>query len=57
METKTWVWIGMFAGSTIGSYIPALWGDSFLSFSSVLLSGIGALIGVWLGFKIGQSMN
>jgi hypothetical protein len=54
MESKTLVWIGIFVGSTVGSSIPLLWGASFLSFSSIFLSGVGAAIGIWLGWRISQ---
>jgi hypothetical protein len=36
-------------GSTIGGLLPALWGGSTFSYTSVLLSGVGALIGLWIG--------
>jgi hypothetical protein len=45
-----WFLIGVF--STIGGIIPEVWGDSFLSFSSILLSGAGAFLGLWLWYKI-----
>ncbi|MEN9614360.1 MAG: hypothetical protein RLZZ347_667 [Candidatus Parcubacteria bacterium] len=54
MNTKSLVWIGMFVGSTIGGLIPSLWGDTFLSIASVLLTAVGGIIGIWLGFKMGQ---
>ncbi len=54
--TKQFIWIGIFVGSTVGSFIPTLWGASFLSFSSVLLSGIGAIAGIWLGYQLSQRM-
>jgi uncharacterized membrane protein YeaQ/YmgE (transglycosylase-associated protein family) len=47
------IWLGMFVGSLIGGYVPALWGDnSLLSLTSVFTSAIGAFIGVWLGFRL-----
>jgi hypothetical protein len=46
------IWIGILIGSTIGGMIPLLWGDDMLSYSSVLLSGAGALAGLWIGFKM-----
>jgi hypothetical protein len=46
------IWIGILIGSTIGGMIPLLWGDDMLSYSSVLLSGAGALAGLWVGFKM-----
>ncbi len=50
------IWIGLFAGTTIGGFIPVLWGDSPFSWSSTILSGIGGATGLWLGFKIDQSL-
>ena len=52
MNSKTPIWIGMFVGGAIGGYIPGLWGDNFLTFSSVILTAVGGLIGIWIGFKI-----
>ena len=46
------IWIGILVGSTIGGLIPGLWGDGMLSYSSVFLSGVGALVGLWIGFKL-----
>jgi len=46
------IWVGIFIGSTIGGLIPELWGASLFSYSSVFLSGIGALVGMWLGYKM-----
>jgi hypothetical protein len=45
-----WIWVTI--GSSIGSFIPTLWGASFLSFSSVLLGGIGAFAGIWFNYKL-----
>jgi len=52
MQSRSFIWIGVFIGSTIGSLIPGLWGDGMFSYSSVLLSGAGALVGLWIGFKM-----
>lgn len=46
------IWLGVFVGSTIGGLIPGLWGADFISYSSVLLSGAGGLVGLWLGYKM-----
>ncbi len=43
-------------GTTIGGFIPVFWGASPFSWSSTILSGIGGTIGIWLGFKIDQSL-
>lgn len=42
----------MAIGSTIGGLIPGLWGAGFLSFSSVILSAVGALAGIYIAFKM-----
>lgn len=54
MDTKKLVWLGLFVGSTLGSFIPDLWSAGFLSFSSVLFSALGGALGIWLGFKLGD---
>ena len=56
MSTKTLVFIFMTIGSLIGGYIPVLFGDSMFSIWSLIWSSAGALIGIWVGFKIGESL-
>ncbi len=46
------VFVGMTVGSIIGGYIPTLFGVSLISYTSVLLSGIGSIIGIWIGYKL-----
>jgi uncharacterized membrane protein YeaQ/YmgE (transglycosylase-associated protein family) len=46
------IWLGILIGSSVGGLIPELWGASMLSYSSVLLSGIGAFVGLWIGYKM-----
>jgi uncharacterized membrane protein YeaQ/YmgE (transglycosylase-associated protein family) len=52
MESKSVIWIGTIVGSTLGGSIPLLWGASFLSFSSIILSAVGAIVGIIIGFKL-----
>ena len=47
------IWLGIFVGSTIGGLIPAMWGGDLLSYSGVLLSGGGAIVGWWIGARLG----
>src|SRR3990172_7057818 len=54
MNTKKFIWIGMFVGSSVGGFIPTLWGADVLSFSSLIFSAIGAFLGIWFGFKLSQ---
>ena len=51
---KSFIWVGMFVGSTIGAYIPALWGGSLFSFTSIILTAIGGFAGIWAGFKVSR---
>jgi hypothetical protein len=46
--------IGLTIGSTLGSYLPVFWGGDWFSMSSILLGGIGGLIGIWAGYKISR---
>jgi len=54
MNSKTLVWVGMAVGSTIGGFIPALWGDSMFSISSMFFGSVGAIVGIYFGYKLGQ---
>ncbi len=46
------IWLGMFIGSIIGGLIPSLWGAGILSVWSLVLSGVGAIIGIIIGYKM-----
>jgi hypothetical protein len=52
MSSKKIVYFLLFIGSIVGAYIPKIWGAGFLSFSSVIFSSVGAIIGVILGIKL-----
>lgn len=54
MNTKTLVWIGMAIGSTVGGYIPSIWGSGIFSMSSIFFSAVGAITGIYAGYKLGQ---
>jgi len=56
MSTKTFVWGGMSAGSIAGSFVPLLWGAGLFSFSSVLLTAVGGLLGIWAGYSLGKRL-
>ena len=49
---KQMVWMGMFIGSSIGGFIPSLWGAGIFSMSSIFFGGIGAIAGIWAGYKL-----
>lgn len=52
MDAKRTIWLLMFVGGFVGGYIPMLWGSSGFSFATIFGNAIGALIGIWLGFKL-----
>jgi len=52
MSPKGLIMIGLFVGSIIGGYIPVLFGASLLSFSSIIFSGIGSIIGIYIAYKL-----
>ena len=43
------IWIGIIIGSTMGEIIPWLWGDGVLPYSSVIMSGVGAVAELRIG--------
>jgi hypothetical protein len=52
MSRKTIIIIGMIIGSTIGGYLPTLFGAHGISYWSLLGSTIGGLIGIYISFKL-----
>jgi hypothetical protein len=52
MDRSKLIWLGVFVGGAVGGYVPALWGGGVFSMSSIVLSGIGSIAGIWLAFKI-----
>lgn len=52
MSQKSVIYLGLFTGSTIGGFIPMLWGDSMMSLSAILLSGLGGIVGIIVGYKL-----
>ncbi len=52
MRSNRSIWLLIFLGSTIGGLIPEIWGADLFSYSSLLFSGIGAFVGLWLGVSL-----
>ena len=52
MNSKALIWICATVGSIIGGFIPSLWGADMFSLSPLIFGSIGAVIGIYLGFKI-----
>jgi hypothetical protein len=57
MGPKFVIYFCLFVGGAIGGYIPTLWHDSLLSFWSIILSTVGGLFGVFVGYKINKAIN
>ena len=50
--SKKAVWFGMVVGSTIGGFVPALWHAGMFSVSSVVLSTVGGIAGIWVAYRL-----
>ena len=54
MNSKSMVMLGMIVGSTIGGYLPMLFGAGAFSLISIFTSAIGGIIGIYIGYRITQ---
>ena len=54
MNSRFVIMAALTVGSVVGSYLPTLWGAGFFSMWSVLLGGIGGLVGIWVGYKLSR---
>jgi hypothetical protein len=54
MNGKSLIWIGMAVGSSVGGALPMLWGDGVFSVSSIVLTAVGGVAGIWLGFRLSR---
>jgi hypothetical protein len=52
MSRKTIIIIGMILGSVIGGYVSTLFGAGAISFWSLAGSTAGALLGIYIAFKL-----
>jgi len=55
--TKLLIGTGTFFGTTLGSYIPVLWGGSLLSLTSIFFSVVGGIVGIWLGYRLSKMLG
>jgi hypothetical protein len=51
MSGKSVVMTGMVIGSIAGGYLPLLFGVGFFSFSSVIWTAVGGILGIWLSYR------
>jgi hypothetical protein len=52
MNRKSLIWIGMIIGTTVGSFVPALWGEGGFTMSSIFFSTVGGVVGIWVGYRL-----
>lgn len=48
------IYLFLFIGSTLGGYLPVLWGGSIFSGASIFWSLIGGVAGIIVGYRLGQ---
>jgi uncharacterized membrane protein YeaQ/YmgE (transglycosylase-associated protein family) len=39
-------------GGWIGGYVPLAWGAGYFSMSSIIFSALGAIVGIYIAFKV-----
>lgn len=55
MESKRFIYFGMLIGGALGGYVPVLlWNATYFSFSTVFFNAIGAIIGIYIAFKLSR---
>jgi Na+/glutamate symporter len=54
--TKGLVYLLIFLGGAIGSYIPALFGQDMFSPASIIGGIIGSIVGIWAAVKLNSYM-
>jgi len=52
MSRKTMIMFGMMIGSVAGGYLPGLLGVDGFSLASLLGSGAGGILGIWIAFQL-----
>jgi hypothetical protein len=52
--SKTFIILGMVLGSSIGGYLPMLFGVDMFSLWPVVGSTIGGFGGIWLAYKVSE---
>jgi hypothetical protein len=54
MESKRTIYFGLCIGGLIGGYVPLLWGAGYFSFASLLGNALGAIIGIYIAFRLSR---
>ncbi len=51
------IWLGAFVGSTVGGYVPCLFGADLLSLWGIVGSVVGGIAGIFGGYKVAQQLG
>ncbi|MFA6043067.1 MAG: hypothetical protein WCV85_01690 [Patescibacteria group bacterium] len=57
MGPKFLIYLFLSVSSFLGGWIPTLWGASAFGMVSTLGGLIGGGLGIWAGFKLGQTIG
>lgn len=49
--SKGYVYLWIFIGGAVGSYVPVLFHQGLMSMASILGSLVGGLLGIWVAVK------
>ena len=55
---KICIGFGAVIGGIAGAYVPYLWGDTdMFGGMSILLSVVGGIVGIWLGYLLAKRIS
>jgi hypothetical protein len=55
-DMKLMIWIGITLGGALGGWLGAAMDHgNYFGAGSILFGGVGSLVGIWAGFKIGKN--
>jgi uncharacterized membrane protein YeaQ/YmgE (transglycosylase-associated protein family) len=55
---RSLIGFGFFVGSSVGGFVPSAWGDNnFFSLAGLFFSVVGAVVGIWAGYRIAQNLD
>lgn len=54
---KILLYLSVFIFSTIGAYIPALWGAGIFSLSGIFGGLVGTVVGIWVALKLNNLID
>jgi hypothetical protein len=56
MESKTYIWLGIFIGGAIGAGLGSLLDHgNIFGLWGILLSGVGSIAGIYIAYKLSLS--